>query len=117
MSDEVKKIHAVFFVLEGGNRPVREWLKGELTDKQRHTIGKHIRVVELGWPMGMPIVRKLETDLWEVRVRLSGMIARVLFTVVASEMILLHGFVKKSQKTPLQDLNVARKRLALLKGN
>jgi phage-related protein len=68
-------------------------------------------VVEYGWPMGMPTVRKIESDLWEVRVKLDVGIARVFFTVDKVEMVLLHGFIKKSQKTPKDDLEIARKRL------
>jgi phage-related protein len=59
----------------------------------------------------MPLIKKLETGLWEVRSRISQGISRVLFTVEGDIMILLHGFVKKSQKTPLHDLNVALRRL------
>lgn len=62
----------------------------------------------------MPLVRKLEKNLWEVRCRLPNRIARVLFTTYGSRMILLHGFIKKSQKTPAQDLEVAKTRLDLL---
>ncbi|MGD0091439.1 MAG: type II toxin-antitoxin system RelE/ParE family toxin [Planctomycetota bacterium] len=117
MNHEGKRVQAVFFVTEAGRRPVREWLKEELTTAQRKKVGKHIQVVEFGWPMGMPIVRKLEFDLWEVRAKLDAGIARVFFTIDDAEMILLHGIVKKSRKIPLQELEVARKRLALLKGN
>jgi len=65
-------------------------------------------------PIGMPVVRKLEPKLWEVRSDLDGIIARIIFTVVGSQMILLHGFIKKSQKTPAVDLQTARQRNAKL---
>ena len=64
----------------------------------------------------MPVVRKIEPDLWEVRSSLKNRIARVLFTVEDDYMVLLHGFIKKSQKTPLKDLRLARERLASLRG-
>ena len=117
MSKDEKIIQAVFFQTELGRFPVREWLKMELSAEQRTAIGSDIRTVEFNWPVGMPLVRKLETDLWEVRTRMESGIARVLFTVACGSMILLHGFVKKSQKTPMQELDLARRRLALLKGN
>jgi phage-related protein len=66
--------------------------------------------------MGMPIVRKLEDKLWEVRTNLPQGIARTFFTVEGSLMILLHGIVKKSKKTPQDDLDLARKRLSLWRG-
>ncbi len=67
--------------------------------------------VEFGWPMGMPNIRKLEADLWEIRVRLPYGIARILFTIRGKTMVLLHGFIKKTQKTPLEELKTARGRL------
>ena len=98
-----------------GNEPVREWLKSlPLEDKK--TIGEDIKTVQFGWPLGMPVVRKLEPGLWEVRSRLSNGIARVIFTTEEGIMVLLHGFIKKSQRTPTEDLNLARNRLAQLRG-
>ena len=66
--------------------------------------------MQFGWPLGMPLVRKLAKDLWEVRIHLMDRIARVLFTVDAGVMVLLHGFVKKSQDTPRNDLKLAEGR-------
>lgn len=64
-------------------------------------IGEDIKLVQFRWPPGMLLVRKIEADLWEVRSNLSGgRIARVLFTVRSTNMALLHGFIKKTQKTP-----------------
>ncbi len=102
-----------FFRTETGREPVREWLK-DLPREQRRIIGEDIKTVQFGWPLGMPLVRKLNRDLWEVRVRLPHGIARVLFTAGKSRMILLHGFIKKSQKTPADDLALAKTRLRLL---
>lgn len=110
-------LRVVFFRSHAGDEPVREWLQ-ELDKTDRKTIGEDIKLVQLRWPLGMPLVRKLERDLWEVRSRLSGgRIARICFTVQAGEMALLHGFVKKSQATPQRELEVARQRRNLwLKG-
>lgn len=92
---------------------MREWL-ASLEREQRRLIGTDIKTVQFGWPIGMPVVRKLEPKLWEVRSDLDGIIARIIFTVVGSQMILLHGFIKKSQKTPAVDLQTARQRNAKL---
>ena len=110
MSDEGTVLFAVFYRTDTGNEPVREWLK-QLTKEQRKVIGEDINVVQFGWLLGMPLVRKLEADLWEVRSRLGSGIARVLFTVGGTRMVLLHGFIKKSQRTPQDDLMTARTRL------
>ncbi|MGU7772158.1 type II toxin-antitoxin system RelE/ParE family toxin [Burkholderia sp. MR1-5-21] len=99
-----------FFCTAGGNEPVREWLKG-LRQAERKAIGEEIKTVQLGWPLGMPLVRKMSRDLWEIRVTLPTRIARVFFTVVGDTMILLHGFIKQSPATPADDLDVARCRL------
>ena len=115
MSSEVI-LRVVFFCSESGREPVREWLL-ELDRDDRKIIGEDIKLVQFRWPLGMPLVRKLEADLWEVRSNLSGArIARVCFTVKAGEMALLHGFMKKTQKTPLHDLELARGRRELWLG-
>lgn len=110
-------LRVVFFITDSGREHVREWLKNQ--DKQdRKIIGEVIKLVQFRWPLGMPLVRKMETDLWEVRSHLSGgRIARVLFTVRDSEMALLHSFIKKSRKTPTKDLQLARQRRNLWLNN
>lgn len=89
--------------------PVRDWLHA-LPREVRKVIGEDIKTVQLGWPLGMPLVRKLDPGLWEVRCHISVGIARVLFTMEGTTMVLLHGFVKKSAKTPKPDLETARLR-------
>ncbi len=101
----------VFYKTEAGNEPVREWLKS-LKREDRKTIGEDIKTAQFGWPLGMPLIRKLEPGLWEVRSNISQGIARTLFTVAGQMMVLLHGFVKKSQKPPRSELRTAKQRLA-----
>ena len=108
------KLTVRFFRTEQGTEPVRDWLRG-LPGEDRRRVGNEIRTVQFGWPVGMPLVRKLGADLWEVRVLLDHRIARVLFTVFEGEAILLHGFVKKSRKTPAVEMNAAHARLSALK--
>ena len=106
----IKKLPARFYRRANGNEPVREWLK-RLTQSERQVIGKDIQKVEFGWPLGLPVCRSLGEGLWEVRSDLpSQRIARVLFCIVDGQMILLHGFIKKTQKTPKRDLDLARER-------
>lgn len=104
----------VFFRAESGTEPVRDWLR-DLTAEDRKAIGTDIKTVQYGWPLGMPLVRKMEPGLWEVRSAIPDGIARVWFTALNGHMVLLHGFIKKSQKTPESDLKTARNRLKKLK--
>src|SRR4051812_12752654 len=93
-----------------GACPVREWIRS-LDAADRKIIGEDIKDVEFSWPMGMPLVRALGTSLWEVRSTLTqGRIARVRFTIDEGRMVLLHGFIKKTEKTAQHDLNLALKR-------
>lgn len=103
------KLPVRFFRTSEGREPVREWLKA-LPKRERKVIGDEIRTVQFGWPVGMPLVRKLDAGLWEVRVNLPNRIARVLFTVVDQQGVLLHGFMKQSRKTPAADLALAKRR-------
>ncbi len=104
------KLTVRFFRSDSGTEPVRRWLKS-LSVEQKKTIGEDIKTVQFGWPLGMPLVEKLSPHLWEVRTKFSHGIARVLFTVDGDLMILLHGFIKKSQKIPKQEINTAKNRL------
>ena len=104
----------VFYRTETGNEPVRQWLK-RLDRADRKTVGEDVKTAQYGWPLGMPLIRKLEPGLWEIRSRITQGIARLIFTVSEGTMVLLHSFVKKSQKTPLTDLRTARQRLAALR--
>jgi phage-related protein len=105
----MKRLPAVFYVLPTGREPVRDWLRN-LPQADRQTIGEDIKDVEFSWPVGMPLCRSLGDGLWEVRSDLEGRIARVLFCVHEGRMVLLHGFIKKTQKTPKADPDLALKR-------
>jgi phage-related protein len=108
--DRAKKITARFYVSAAGRLPVREWILA-LDPEDRKTVGKDIQKVEFGWPIGMPYCRPMGKGIWEVRSDLSfGRIGRVLFCLADGEMVLLHGFIKKSQKTPPQEVDIALKR-------
>jgi phage-related protein len=111
MTNMLKRLPAWFYRTDSGREPVREWLQG-LDAADRKVIGEDIKDVEFSWPTGMPLVRSLGRGIWEVRSSLaSGRIARVLFCVEPDCMVLLHGFMKKTQKTPQQDIDLAIKRM------
>ena len=103
-------LSVTFFMTQSGNEPVREWLRALETDYKK-SIGEDIKLIQFRWPLGMPLVRKMETDLWEARSNLAhGNISRVFFTISGRQMILLHGFIKKAQKTPKKEIELARRR-------
>ena len=113
MTETEKVIEARFYRLASGREPVREWL-GKLTREDRRLIGRDIMKVEFGWPCGPPLCASL-TDhpgLHEVRSNVTGSrIARVFFTVSGGNMILLHGFIKKTRTTPATELKLAERRM------
>ncbi len=103
-----KRLPAFFWRAATGREPVRDWLRsGDLSDADRRRIGEDVKTVEFGWPIGMPICRPLGGGLWEVRTNLGNRIARILFCVSAGRMVLLHGFIKKTRKTPDTDIALA----------
>ncbi len=109
MSEE-KRLTVAFYRSRSGAEPVRDWLRSLPID-DRHILGRDLRLVEMGWPMGMPLCRPLGGGLWEARSTLTGnRIARVLFCATQGRMVLLHGFIKKTQKAPDAELDLARKR-------
>ena len=108
-----KKLPAVFFRTSSGREPVREWLK-DLEPADRKIVGDDIRDCEFAWPVGLPLCRPIASrrGLWEIRSNLSGgRIARVLFCIEQGHMVLLHGFIKKTQKTPAREIDVAVRRM------
>ena len=110
MNEDAKRLIVHFYRSKAGKEPVREWLKN-LSVEDRQALGRDLRLVELGWPIGMPLCRPLGDGLWEARSSLSGnRIARVLFCATHGRMVLLNGFIKKTRKTPQDELDLARTR-------
>lgn len=108
-----------FYTTESGNEPVREWLK-DLDRLEKKDIGNDLQTVQLGWEhnlIGEPLVKSLGSSLFEVRSTLSSSkrIARIFFCVFHKKIILLHAFIKKTQKTPDKEIELARKRQVSLK--
>jgi len=106
----VPEIPVRFYRTPSGTGPVLEWLRS-LPRDDRHKIGIELMRVQVGWPIGMPLVRNLGDGLWEIRSSLpSQRIARLLLCFHEGQIVVLHGFIKKTQKTPQDDLDLARKR-------
>ena len=104
-----RQLPAVFFRTETGREPVRAWLK-DLQKDERKIIGIDIMTVQFRWPLGMPLVRNIGSGIHEIRSTLPTRIARTLFFVHEGEIILLHGFIKKTRKTPNDDRALALQR-------
>lgn len=105
-----QKIPLIFFRTAAGSEPVREWLK-ELAEPERQAIGKDLLRAQWRWPIGMPLCRPMGTGLWEIRTDLpTKRAARVLICVYREHLVALHGFIKKTKATPVEDLALARKR-------
>jgi phage-related protein len=105
------EIPVVFYRSVGGAEPVLDWLR-HLPPDDRRAIGTDLATIQFGWPIGMPLCRPLGRGLWEVRSTLpSRRIARLLFFVHQERIGVVHGFIKKTQKTPPDDLDLARRRM------
>ncbi|MGH7981368.1 MAG: type II toxin-antitoxin system RelE/ParE family toxin [Limisphaerales bacterium] len=104
-----RPLNVVFYRTGTGHEPVREWLKS-LPKEERKAIGADVLSVQYAWPVGKPLVDNLGAGIWEIRSRLPNRIARTLFAMVDGEIVLLHGFLKKQQQTPSQELALAKKR-------
>jgi phage-related protein len=110
MVERLRKVAVVFYSTRAGGEVVRDWLRG-LEENDRHAIGQDLMRVQYRWPVGMPLCRPMGEGLWEVRSDLSSnRIARLLFSVEAGKVLVLHGFIKKTRKTPNEDLALARRR-------
>ncbi|MFA6526873.1 MAG: type II toxin-antitoxin system RelE/ParE family toxin [Candidatus Babeliales bacterium] len=109
MQGSTIKLDIAFYAETSGKEPVKVWLK-DLEKHDRVIIGQDIKRVQIGWPLGMPLVKPLGSGLWEIRSSLGSRIARTIFTLYAGKIILLHGFIKKSQKIPAGEIELAKKR-------
>lgn len=110
METPPRKIPVVFYRTPAGAEVVLDWLRG-LSEADRNIVGQDLMRVQFRWPVGMPLFRPLGEGLWEVRSNLAGnRIARVVFCFVGGRILALHGFIKKTRKTPDDELKLARKR-------
>ncbi|HEY1678048.1 MAG TPA: type II toxin-antitoxin system RelE/ParE family toxin [Candidatus Sulfotelmatobacter sp.] len=110
MRRPVRKVPLVFFRTATGGEPARDWLKS-LVQEERHAIGTDLLRAQWRWPVGMPLCRSMGRGLWEVRTQLpSNRIARVMICFSHGRLVALHGFVKKTRATPIDELELARSR-------
>jgi phage-related protein len=108
---EKEPLLVVFFETAAGNQPVRDFLLNDRSEQDRKEIGADIAVVQRRFPLGLPLVKKMNDNLWEIRSQIPDGICRTFFTVHENRIILLHSFVKKTQRTPKKELAIANKRL------
>ena len=107
----LKEIPVVFYRTATGVEPVRDWLRS-LPEEDRRTVGIDLATIQVGWPVGMPLCRSLGEGLWEVRCRLpSHRTARILFFVHGGRIGIVNGFIKKTPKTPPDEIELSRKRM------
>lgn len=104
-------LDVLFYRNPNGKEPVRDWLKS-LSKSDKKKIGEDIKTVQYGWPIGMPVVKNVEKGLWEIRSSIKMGEARIIVAVKDNKVILLHGFLKKTQKISAKDLEIARRRLS-----
>jgi phage-related protein/predicted XRE-type DNA-binding protein len=108
MPESFKPIPVVFWRSATGREPVREWLN-ELSREDKRAIGRDVAKVQYGWPVGLPLCRPLSGGLWEVRASLpSKREARIFFGFHDGMLIALHAIIKKTQRTPQEELTLAR---------
>jgi phage-related protein len=111
MASIPKPLSLQFWRSNGGREPTRDWFRS-LLKADREVLGDDLRRVQFGWPLGMPLVKHLGSGLWELRSSLQGRReARVIFIVDDLGIVVLNGFIKKSQKTPLKEIELAKDRL------
>lgn len=106
-------MHSVlFYRTAAGNEIIKDWLRS-FAKPDRAILGEDLKTVQIGFPMGLPLCRSLGQGLWEVRSSLTGnREARMIFyhdSEVAA-LVVLHGFLKKSQKTPKGEIDTALRR-------
>jgi phage-related protein len=108
---EPPEIPVRFYKSPAGREPVLEWLRN-LNKEDRRDIGLDLMRVQFGWPIGMPLVRSLKDGLWEVRSALpSQRTARLILCFHEEVLVVLHGFIKKTRKTPMEDIEIAKRRM------
>ena len=111
MTKNLNPIPLVFWRSATNREPVREWLN-ELSRGDKQIIGRDMANVQYGWPVGLPLCRPLSGGLWEVRATLpSNRQARIFFGFHDGMLVALHAIMKKTQKTPADELALARQRL------
>ena len=111
----INKFFPICFYQEtSGKEPVYEWLK-EFDKKARDVIDRDIKYVQYTWPWKMPLIKPLGASLMEIRIKLKDRQIRIFFILHEGTIVLLHGFIKKTQKTPDNEMAIAQKRAKQVK--
>lgn len=102
----------VFYNTQAGNEVVLNFIR-QLPADDKKKVGEDLMTVQIGYPMGLPLCRPLESGLMEVRTSLpSKREIRMIFAFDgrAQRLVVLHAFIKKTQQTPKADLDLAKTR-------
>lgn len=110
-----EQFEVIFFKTAKDNEPVKEWLSS-LDKYEKFEISKDIAKVQMMFPFKMPLVKSLGGGIFEVRSKLNNKISRIFFCLKDKNIVLLHAFIKKTQETPKKELNIAKERYKLIKG-
>lgn len=106
----MQEFEIIFYKNDKGEKPVEDFLDS-LSDKMKAKMLLSIRIVrEKGYQTRMPYSEELEDGIFELRAKVGSDISRVLyFFVVGRKIILTNGFIKKTQKTPKSEIELAKK--------
>ena len=106
---------STFFKTKNGKEPVRDWIKNSFKKQQREEINTDMLFVVKRFP-NVPQQRMIckisgYEDIWEIRIRFANKTqVRILFLEHDSNIVFLHGFIKKDQKIPKKELRLADRR-------
>lgn len=103
-----------FYQESSGRVPLLEWLQ-EFNKDERKIIDRDIKYIQYTWPWKMPLVKPLGNGLFEIRSKLKSKQIRIFFICDKGVAFLLHGFIKKTQKTPDNEMEIAIKRVKKVK--
>ena len=111
--EAILKMHRVrFYRTVVGKEVVLDWIKA-LPKADQRVLGRDLLAVQVGFPMGLPLCRSLGGGLWEVRSTLTNRTeARMIFYFDSplQSVVVLHVFIKKSQRTPKSEIDLALRR-------
>ena len=109
--EQAPEVPVRFYRSATGREPVLEGLRA-LDRKDRRAIGLDLMRVQFGWPIGMPLVRSLKDGLLGGAFSSAGPEDSSFDTVLPPEtLVVLHGFIKKTKKTPAEEIELAKRRM------
>ena len=97
-------------------------LEDDILNLPEGLLARYLRLTDLmlqfGANLGLPHTKAIKSGLFELRVKSKEGIARVFFcTKIGKKIVMLHSFIKKSQKTPKKEINIAKSRMKEVQEN